>query len=334
MDEKIGVVFDTNAYRNFVRDLEIDQVSEAVQKLRQKENEAGVKTYGSVIVGLELLAHLVEGDCNFDECIKAIIALGTHCVDKESGWRIIPDARLHVIGIYFKDSPEKEELESKALNIGGVISDVGKNHEDNIENHRLRGTFKNIKNYIDIAEKDFLKTIKYLLFFSKTFDIIDNCSYINKSQRDLIKNELKKSNSYLKEKQLKFFNGKEFETLSSYCIIKYLSEHLNQKNNGNEIIRKSRSVVDEFPLFFGFLKSMLIKIVEDNVDIKSKKTKQKRANWIWDYNISFHISDKTLDGRKSIIITSDKDMTDILRKNSYEDRVMSLKEYFEFVKYK
>ncbi len=333
MDKKIGVVFDTNAYRNFVRDLKIGQVPEAVQKLREKENKAGIKAYSSVIVALELLGHLGENGHNFDECSKGILALGMHCFDEEKNdLRIIPDARAHIIGVLFPNSTKKEELELRIRRIGGVIADIRKCSEEAIKTHKLKGTFKDVENYINTIEKDFLRLIKLFLFISKRHKVVNNYNSIEKI--GLIKISPKKSNRCLKIKQLNFFNDKNIEILFSYYTIKYLSEYLNQKNNENEIMKKAVDLTSNFRLSFGFLKYMLIKIVENDIDIKSKKTKQKRANWVWDYNISFHISNRTLDDRKSIIITSDEDMTAILRKNSYADRVMNLEEYYKSIKYK
>ncbi|NCC61051.1 MAG: hypothetical protein EOM12_08930 [Verrucomicrobiae bacterium] len=318
MDEKIGVIFDTNSYRNFVKDCEIDQVSEAVRKLREKENEAGIKVYSSIIVGLELLGSLVEQDDgpNFKDCLKGIIALGIHCFDEEKkDLRIIPDARLLITGSFFPDSHKKKELVLRVRKVGGVICDIKNNYEDAIKTHKSKGTFSTIKKDLISERNKFLDKIKFLL------------NYIKEG----IKKNSNENENDIKRKTLNYINSDNFKESISLGIISSIQN--NQKKE-NEIYKKAKILREKFLLSVEFFRYILYKIIKNNIDLNSNRTIEERANWIWDYNISFHISDETIDDRKIIIITSDKDMIDIFKNNSFGDRIMNLEEYRRFINIK
>ncbi len=88
----------------------------------------------------------------------------------------------------------------------------------------------------------------------------------------------------------------------------------------------------EFPLSVGFYKWICSKIVSDNIDMQSKTSKEKRWNWQWDYQVSFLISPHTLDNREVILVTSDGDIIEMLRDFGYQNKVLTITEYLEYLK--
>lgn len=59
----------------------------------------------------------------------------------------------------------------------------------------------------------------------------------------------------------------------------------------------------------------------------SKTSQKKRWNWIWDYQVTFLISDLSVHGKMPFVVTADEDIHEVLRNNGYGDRVMKLPEY-------
>ena len=78
---KYAVVFDTNSYREFVRGKK-DIISD-IEKLKELEAKKNIQAYSHIIVGMEMLANLVEGEdgVNYNDCLNGIRAMSNHCYD-------------------------------------------------------------------------------------------------------------------------------------------------------------------------------------------------------------------------------------------------------------
>lgn len=88
-----------------------------------------------------------------------------------------------------------------------------------------------------------------------------------------------------------------------------------------------------FPLSVAFYQWICRKIVMDKIDLRSKKSRETRWNWRWDYEVSFLMNDHQLNGRIVLLVTSDKDMTRILHKYWYGVRVLTLESYLAFLNF-
>lgn len=319
MSEKnYAVIFDTNSYRQFVLGKSTDEVLSNVEELIQSEEKKHIKAYGSVIVGMELLANLSEGEdgFNYKDCLNGVIAMGNHCFDKTGeGPRIIPQAYLHLTRSFFGIVPP--EVEERTQNLGGVINDLKRNYTEALVYHNQKNTFENIKSYIQAEEAQFSTQI---------VDLIDGA-----------RNELKNKHPRIAPKQLRtklldYIDNGPFEPFIALAMIYAIAATLGLQIPKNEGINRAFSLNMNFPLSVGFYRWICHKIVDDNIDMQSKSSKEKRWNWLWDYHVSFAMSDGTLDGREVILITSDGDMTEMLADFGYSNRVMTIQEYLEFLK--
>ena len=102
------VIFDTNAYRYLVADIDFDQVEKAITKLKAKEAKNKIQTLISPIVVKELLAHLADkNDPSFEKCLKANKALYLHSSFGKS-YRMIASPELLIGQSFFgKTIPSK-----------------------------------------------------------------------------------------------------------------------------------------------------------------------------------------------------------------------------------
>jgi len=66
--------------------------------------------------------------------------------------------------------------------------------------------------------------------------------------------------------------------------------------------------------------------------MQSKTSKEKRWNWQWDYQVSFLISPHTIDDREVILVTSDGDIIEMLRDFGYQNKVLTITEYLDYLK--
>jgi len=318
MAEKFAVVFDTNSYRQFVVGKTTEQVTSDISDIRAAENKKSILPFGIMVVGMEMLANLSEGEggFNYKDCLNGVVAMGHHCFDEEhKAPRIIPQPYLHITRSFFDTVPTKIELRAK--NMGGVVDDFRNDLTKAIEHHKVKGTFDQIKDYIDKEENQF------------STDIVD---LIDGARQEIIRKHPKIAPKQLRTKLLDYIENGAFEPFVALAIIYAVSTTLQLQLPKDEGIKRAMSMHLEFPLSVGFYKWICSKIVSDNIDMQSKTSKQKRWNWQWDYQVSFLISSHTIDNREVILVTSDGDMTEMLEDFGYQNKVLTITEYLEFLK--
>jgi hypothetical protein len=316
--KEYAVIFDTNSYRYLVTEKTEEQQNALLAEIKKSELRKNIKPYASVIVGMEMLANLTESDngFNFKDCLNGVKAMASHCQeDDEETLRIFPHAALHITKSYFNFIPA--ELEDRVRNLGGVINDLKKDSDTFVNTHRERNTFNDIKQYIDNEETMFSSQITILIEGVKQ-EIINKHPRIAKKQ--------------LRAKLLDYIENGAFEPLMAFAIILSISSKYQIQLPESEVIKRAFSLNMEFPLSVGFYRWIAYKIVNDDIDMSSKTSQEKRWNWVWDYHVSFALNESTLSGREIIIVTSDKDMTEMVGDFGYSNKVYTLTEYLEFLK--
>ncbi len=314
---QIAVIFDTNAYRYLVSGKTSVDVLKEIQILREKENSKNVAAYGSQIVGMEMLSNLVEGPSgfNYNDCLHGIIAMANHCYDDtKAGFRIIPHPYLQIAKAFFDTIPSS--IEEKSRNLAGVITDFKVNYVLAESHHRAANTYHAIKDYLENEEEEF------------STNIIDLITGIKQE----IKKQYPKLQSHqFKKKVIDYIDNGPLEPYMAIAIIHSVANTLQITLSQQENARMAYSLSVNFPQAVAFYRWVCHKVVEDNIDMQAKASKKSRWNWRWDYEVSFLISDHKLDQRTVILVTSDINLTEMLQELGFSDRVMSLKEYLEYL---
>lgn len=315
-DKKFAVVFDTNSYRNLVTGKTTDQVLKIIDEIKIDEAKKNIQAYGAVAVSLEMLSHLAdEADFNYKDCLNGVIAMANHCFDDHhKAPRIIPHPYLHIARSFFDTIPT--EIKTRVENIGGLVNDFKADFEKAIEHHKSKGTFVDINNWISKEEIDFSTSIVLP---------------IDGAKEEILKLHPTISQQHLREKLLEFINTK-FEPFHAMAIIYAVAITLQIQLTEDELRHKAFAMNLEFPLSVGFYRWISYKIVHDTIDMQSKKSKIKRWNWRWDYEVSFLISEHTLDNREVILVTADTDITDILNDFGYKNKVLNISQYLDYLK--
>lgn len=315
-NKKYSVIFDTNAYRQFVTGKSTEETVTLIEELIVNEKKKDIQAYGSVIVGMEMLGNLAEGEggFNFQDCLNGLIAMGNHCFD-EAGQapRIIPQAYLHITRSFFGTVPK--EIEERTQNLAGVINDIRIDHTKAIEHHKAK-TFDDVKNYIENEE---------IAFSTQIMDLLEG------AKQEIIKKHPRIAPKQLRTKLLDYIDNGPYEPFIALAIIYAVATTLNLQLPQTEGVKRAFTLNTEFPLSVGFYRWISYAIVHDNIDMQSKNSKQKRWNWLWDYHVSFAISNSTLDGRDVILVTSEGDMTEMLQDFGYSNQVMTINEYLKFL---
>ncbi|MCC9020423.1 hypothetical protein [Flavobacterium lipolyticum] len=316
--KEYAVIFDTNSYRYLVNEKTEEQQKTSLAEIKTLEQKKNIIPYASVIVGMEMLANLTESDYgfNFKDCLNGVKTMATHCQEDDGETlRIFPHAALHITKSYFNFIPT--ELEDRVRNLGGVINDLKKDSKSAVKTHRERNTFDDIKQYIDGEEATFSSQITIL---------------IEGVRQEIINKHPKIAKKQLRAKLLDYIENGVFEPLMAFAVILAVSSKYQIQLPESEVINRAFSLNIEFPLSVGFFRWVAYKIVNDDIDMSSKTSREKRWNWVWDYHVSFALNESTLSGREIIIVTSDKDMTEMVGDFGYSNKVFTLTEYIEFLK--
>lgn len=315
---KYAVLFDTNSYRNLVSNKSTEETKRAIEELRAAEDKKNIKAFGVVIVGMEMLGNLVEDEngINYKDCLNGIIAFANHCYDEEQkAPRIIPQPYMHLCRSFFNVIPQ--EMEEKVKNLGGTFNDFRLDLNKALTHHKSVNTFENTKKFIAKEEENFANQIIEL---------------INGARNEILKQHPKITKKQLRLKLLDFIENGSFEPFMALAIMVAVANKINIQLSQDEIIKRAYSMHLNFPLSVGFYKWICSKIVSDNIDMMSKTSKEKRWNWQWDYQISFAVSNSTIDNREVILITSDKDVIEMLKEHGFQNKVLTITEYLNFLK--
>lgn len=315
--EKYAVVFDTNSYRNLIRETPIEDIEATIAQIKEKEARKNIMAKATPVVASELLANLAGPgkSPHYDECLKSLIAMANHCCDEpENTMHIIPLPYLHLAINFFDVSPPHAELITK--NMAGIIGDFKIDYLKAVEGHQLQETFTKYKDYVDGEEPRWISEVE---------------SFVELSRRETLKSNPSMSGKDLRDKMLEFIDSGLFVPRISMAIIFSLARSLQIRMTGEEHATKGWILPQMFPMSVAFYQWICRKIVMDNIDLRTKKSRGTRWNWRWDYEVSFLMNDHLLNGRIVLLVTSDKDMTKILQKYGYGVRVLTLENYLGFL---
>ncbi|MBI3139793.1 MAG: hypothetical protein HYZ15_14540 [Sphingobacteriales bacterium] len=315
--EKFVVVFDTNSYRNLIRDTSIQDIEASIAQLKEKEARKNIMAKATPVVASEMLANLAGPgkSPHYNDCLKGLVAMANHCCEEaENTMHIIPLPYLHLAINFFKVSPPYAELLTR--NMSGVIGDFKVDYLKAVEGHHLKETFTKLKDYIDGEEPRWISEVE---------------SFVELSRREALKSNPSISGKDLCEKMLDFINSGLFVPRISMAVIFSLAKSLQIRMTGEEHAAKGYILPQMFPLSVAFYQWICRRIVMGNIDLRNKKSRETRWNWRWDYEVSFLMNDHLLNGRIVLLVTSDKDMARMLQNYGYGGRVMNLDKYLKFL---
>jgi hypothetical protein len=314
-NEKYAVVFDTNSYRNLVTDKNATEVENYIQKIKIKETRKNIVGKATTVVGMELLANLAgtEKSLHYEDCLKGLIAMGNHCFDDKSEvLHIIPYPHVHITKNFF--DMVLPEIELRAKNMAGVIGDFKYDYVKAAEYHGNGSTCRDLKNYIDEEERHWVNEVNHLIELTRQVVLAQH-----PDDKQLHKNLLEYIDSGL------------FVPRVSMAIIFNVAKSLGIQMNGEEHTSKGYLLTQVFPFSVRFYQWICHRIVEGRIDMQAKKSRGKRWNWRWDYEVSFLINDNPISDRQLLLVTADGDMTRMLKEYGYETRVMDLPAYLAFL---
>jgi hypothetical protein len=281
--------------------------------LREAEEHHHIQAAAHAIAALELIGSLVEGEegFNYADCLTRLIGLGFHCHENdEAGPRILPHSYVNIARSFF--GVRDEEAEAKVRSVGGVIVDFKNDPTGAVAGHNDRNTFEVVKSWLQLSEHEFAMQIDQL---------------VNEEKGKVMKDDPNLEPSELRTKTLERVKSRSIEDEIASSILKDAAIRLKKPWPEEEIKGMGDSLIQHIPLAVGFLKWVLYTVVDKDIDMFSKTSQKKRWNWIWDYQVTFLISDLSVNRKMSFVVTADKGIHEVLVDHGYGDRVMKLPEY-------
>jgi hypothetical protein len=288
------------------------EIVERARLLREAEERHHVQATVQVIAALELIGSLVEGEegFNYADCLTGLIGLGFHCNENdEAGLRILPPSYVNIARSFFWPD---QEAEADVRNVGGVIVDFKKDPTGAVAGHTQRNTFETVKTWLQSSEQEFAMQIDQLINEEK--------AKVMAADPDVEPGELRK-------KTLERLTSRAIEDEIAASILEDAARRLQKPCSVQEIKAMGDSLIQHIPLAVGFIKWVLYTVVDRDIDMFSKTSQKKRWNWIWDYQVTFLISDVSVNNKTSLVVTADQDIHEVLGEHGFEDRALKLPEY-------
>jgi hypothetical protein len=311
------VLFDTNAYRGLVRGKNQKEITEVVQKIKEKESAMQINPSAVRVVGMEMANVLNEGPggVNFEEGKAGLSAMALHCYNPESGqfhMMPAPYANFALMAFGIKDPNHQQQLNSLAA----MVSLFRTNPSDAYEIVKQNGTLGHYAAHFTATEMGFARDLHNLL---------ENC-------RQVIRADNPNANTTQQHNdKLLIYLRTNVEYTMLYGILYTIAQKLQIQYDESEIPQKVQYIKNNYPAASGFYSFILKKMVIGNIDIFNKKSRQTRWNWTWDYEVCCFISEKAIQTGQMLLVTQEKDITNALKELNLAKYVMSLPQYLKHI---
>ncbi len=261
-----------------------------------------------------MVANLVEGvkGFNYLDCLNSLQFLTQHCFDSNRNQiRISPVPFFQISSIIFETLPTDFDKETKK------ISTLFESFRSfNCKPNISKEFYEFAKSTLNKHEQNFSQSLTGLIEASKY--------RIEKIHPD-------KDSKFKTKKLIEYFESESYSQHLSLRLLKLVAKQLNITLAEQELQNRAYFLRNKLPLSTAFPQWILCKVIKDNIDMNSKKSKAKRWNWVWDYQISFMISQNYIDKKKIIIVTSDKEIVEVINSKGLQDNVMNVHEYLNFL---
>lgn len=324
----INVIFDTNAARDFVSGVKVEELEQYAKATAKAYNAKGLKLWVSPLVIQELMYHLVDkNDRDFSvsfKAIKGMMLVQEHQRMDGVHEMMSPFELLIANEIYHMHAESRELMYSQLMSLAQKIAHGDINSIPDL--HTIDGG--TVRTYVDDIEEGFAKQIREVcgavegmaLLKKESFEGCLNTpdmenvivTYFSRTTYNILMNEGKLPDYHGFLPQFVPFNE---ETGRKYIGFMQFIEQSNK-----EIIRR-------YPAFLKLAKEVIRRIHISKNEISNDKLK----NYIWDISLMFHVNNHTVNKQPFRFITTDKAM--LVASGAFHDSndVMNYKEFDAWV---
>jgi len=322
------IIFDTNAARDFVGGVTLDDVEKYAFETAQTFQQKGLCLLLSPVVIQELLYHLVDDtDRDFSvsyKAIKAMMLVAEH-LRKDDHYEMISASELLIAHeIYQMRSESRELMYSQLMSLAALIAHRGINEIPDL--HTVDGG--TVKTYVDDIENEFAGQIREMCGSLEMLARESNKSFeemLNSPQGEhLLVMYFSRTTYHLLMNEGKLPNYRAF--LPQY--VPYTPERARQCSRFFQFVEHgNKEIARRYPAFLKLMKEVVRRIHQSQNQISDDKLK----NYVWDISLMFHVNDHTVGHEPFRFITSDKTM--LLASGAFHDsnNVMTFQEFRAWV---
>jgi Fe2+ transport system protein B len=302
---------DTNIYRNLVRGLSITEVKKLAEDINAKEIESDIKSGVSIIVAMELINHLREGDLNFDECYKALCLLYHHSkkknIEKEKHTgTFYPPLDIVLTSYFFNENTQYLRMYSQVLDLTVLLT----------ENY-------NVENVASYSKQ--IETVREQLIFDKDEIRTNYENYLKSINEDVPDWEyFKKSKTHRREWFKTLQSGKTSFLVAEGLMIRAFSLTDRIYSRTEENFEKLIDFINQF--YPAIIMNELILEQLGHGNILLGDVEDGKWNTINDMSIMFGMllfSDRD----NKVLVTEDKAIRKCLNDNGMGNKLLSLSEF-------
>ena len=314
------VVWDTGAYRDFVRRKEsCDQNRQHADEVREKERAKGIQAMASPLVIWELVNHLSDpADEDRDSCLKALCQLAVHCrsgEDRGSALMMVPGPETTMCMTLFSEVPSKyeqyyDELQKMAVHVGNTAPELlGPMEQSIVDTHALNMATK---------EAGFREGLGR---FQEAFRLgIEAKVKVERlSEEDAIK--------WAKQELASDKWERQFAEMICSTHAEMLGKHLSR----NELEGRINHLIMYFSTPWRHFVVMLRKFMEKNSPpIEGRK--KKWENFVWDNGLSYLLGENHRYGAVPLrLITGDTEIHDGAEEAGCMSRIQTMPDYVKWL---
>lgn len=309
-----NVIFDTNGYRDVVKDRDKVQVTKLIAKMRAREKELSLQPLASTIVASELLSHLADkNDPAYSECLKAVHAMYLHCSTGKN-FKMIASPELQISNAFFSKKIKSKVITAQALS--QILMHFSKGDTKHVRT-KFQHNLNKIRNHIDSSEGYFAYEMQQ---FVKTIDPASTGWRIHEHDEQARKQTLQQIRSVQMSRVIAL--GYLFAV---YQLLVMTGEMQMLPNV--ELWNRADAFVDLFKAPIALKKQVMENLVNSDFNI----LENNRTNFIWDIMLMFNLNDVTTEGNVSYFVTSDKAIIRAALASSTQYRILTFSEYLDYI---
>ncbi|KGO85850.1 hypothetical protein [Flavobacterium suncheonense] len=308
-------LLDTNAYRNLVKGLTMEEVRKLALKIKKKEADKGHHAGFPIVVAMELISHLVESDLDLHECYKALCLLVDHtknydAVKRKYTGTLYPPLNVILPKYFFNEDGEYLDLYKVIIKLAHDITE-----DYNVNN-------------IETFKKE-IKTVKDQLYFEKK-EIRDNFeSYIKSINKDIPDWEYFKKNRIERREWFKNIQNGKFTFLVSEGFM--LRAYSITKRDYKRSDKNFEILAEFYNKFYPALvmnELLLTQLGHGTGSLES--VEDEKWNTITDIHIMFAILFNPKSEEKTLV-TNDDEILKRFTESDLGNKVMKLEDFKEIL---
>lgn len=310
------VIFDTNAYRHFTSGKSFEQVKTDTKKMLELEQENNLLSIINPIVLYELLAHLADPtDSAYDKCMKAVNALYLHN-SYENEFRSLVDPEVILCKAFFDQTIKSRE---ETVTVIGQIASEFSSIPTVATTNKYKEILEKIRDHVYQTEinfaTDFQSAIKHLDPKTMNWQLFAN----EPPKRE-------KFIAYLRSETFPVHIGVAM-MMRIYLLI--VEHGLLKFDPSINLVPLAKDFAQQYNATIELYKEVYMRLIGSDYNLFD----DSRTNFVWDIHLMLSVGDQKISENQINFVTHDKAMLRAADVAGHRYKILTLKEYLEYIKF-